>query len=280
MSDPGALNIQAKPVISVIIPTWNRADLLTGAVKSVIRQSLRSFEVLICDDGSTDDSRSMIASLGDPRIRWLDGPRGGRPAIPRNRGIAAAQGEWIAFLDSDDEWEPQKLEQQISAANRFNVGAVCTNAIRVLPEANTSSGPYLNRFAEKVSFSDLMFVNWVICSSMMVKKSILEQTGGFPEGTEFKAIEDYALWLRVASLTDIAFLSECLVRYLDVPQTSIRAASVQRESKIRAKVFDDFISWHQKTDRPLPWRLRLRLAFLRLEAHLGLQPGDRLHLIN
>src|SRR4051794_13419670 len=99
--------------VSVIIPTWNRAATLGPAIQSVLNQTYPPREVLVCDDGSTDNSVDVVAQLDDQRIRWLPGGRGGRPAIPRNRGIGAATGEWLAFLDSDDEWLPDKLERQL-----------------------------------------------------------------------------------------------------------------------------------------------------------------------
>ena len=92
------------PSVSVIIPTWNRAHTLPRAIESVLSQSLPILEVLICDDGSTDGTAEAVMAMArqDPRIRWLPGERGGRPAIPRNRGIRESRGEWLAFLDSDD----------------------------------------------------------------------------------------------------------------------------------------------------------------------------------
>src|SRR5262249_7122187 len=102
-----------EPSVSVIIPTWNRAATVMAAVESALAQTHAPLEVLVCDDGSSDDSAQRVGALPDPRVRWLPGPRGGRPAIPRNRGIAAARGEWLAFLDSDDEWLPDKLERQL-----------------------------------------------------------------------------------------------------------------------------------------------------------------------
>src|SRR5512135_2903291 len=121
------------PSVSVIIPTWNRRETLERAVRSALDQTVVPQEVLVCDDGSTDDSRRIVEAIGDPRVRWVEGPRGGRPAIPRNRGIRESSGEWLAFLDSDDEWMRDKLARQLAAAAGSGCRAVCTNAERFIP---------------------------------------------------------------------------------------------------------------------------------------------------
>src|SRR6202008_6231 len=138
----------------------------------------------------------------------------GRPAIPRNRGIKLAKGNWIAFLDSDDDWLPGKIEKQLAAAQKNNCLASCTNAFRVLPGQGRTSA-YLQLKEKIISFGRLINTNFVICSSAMLHRSALEKTGGFPEDEKLKAIEDYALWLRISTVTDFAYTDEPLVDYLD-----------------------------------------------------------------
>src|SRR5512143_1318657 len=104
--------------VSVIIPTWNRGDTILGAIRSALEQSHPVREVLVCDDGSTDGSEAIVHALSDFRVKWLPGAHGGMPAVPRNRGVEASESEWIAFLDSDDRWSPEKLECQIAIAER------------------------------------------------------------------------------------------------------------------------------------------------------------------
>src|SRR5690349_9096181 len=119
--------------ISAVIPTWNRGKTIRAAVESVLAQSYPVTEILICDDGSTDDTAQVVSSIEDPRIRWLPGERSGGPAQPRNRGIENARGEWVAFLDSDDEWLPQKLERQIERIQASRCKASSCNAVRFIP---------------------------------------------------------------------------------------------------------------------------------------------------
>ena len=138
--------------ISVVIPTFNRAATLGKAIRSALEQTFPPLEVLICDDGSTDKSREIVESINDSRVRWIDGEHGGRPGIPRNRGIRASRGEWLAFLDSDDEWLPEKLEKQLTHANKMGCDAVCSNAIRYIPSQG-HLGPMFVRWTLGISVS-------------------------------------------------------------------------------------------------------------------------------
>lgn len=231
--------------VSVIIPTWNRSELLVAAVRSALTQTVPPLEVLVCDDGSTDDSEAAVAAIGDARVRWLAGERGGRPAIPRNRGIRESRGEWIAFLDNDDEWFPEKLERQLDAVGRCGCLAACSNAVRFVP-GHGAGGNYLRWSQPLVTFEDLLQVNQVVCSSALVHRSLFATVEGFPEAPELKALEDYALWLRVAAMTKFAYLSEPLLSYRDEAATSVRkeGLSVWRQ---RDLVFANLQDWLART---------------------------------
>lgn len=240
LKDPG----RAMYEFSVIIPTWNRAKLLEKAVRSVLSQTLPPLEVLVCDDGSTDESEAVINSIGDARVRWLTGERAGRPAIPRNRGLHESRGEWIAFLDNDDEWLPDKMEKQLQKTEQQGCRASCANAKRFLP-GKGFAGSCLNRAKGRISFDVLLKINQVICSSAVLHRSLLEVVEGFPEAPELKAVEDYALWLRIGANTDFFFLDEELLYYRDEPSASIRSGGVD-EFEQRRRVFGDFLDWGRR----------------------------------
>jgi len=229
--------------ISVIIPTWNRKELLEQAVLSALGQTLAPLEVLVCDDGSCDGSKEMIEGMADPRVRWVAGTRAGRPAVPRNRGIRESRGEWFAFLDNDDQWLPDKLERQLHLADASGCGAVCTNAVRFIP-GRGDVGNYLCG-GGRITFPNLLDVNRVICSSAMVHRSLVEKVGAFPEAPELKALEDYALWLRIATLSDFAYLDQPLVRYRDDAGSSIRSSGPNVWEQRRV-VFNDFLAWGKR----------------------------------
>ena len=106
--------------VSVIIPVWNAERTLKATIDSVLNQTIDVTEVLVCDDGSTDSSEEIVKNYSDSRVKWLTGRRGGRPAIPRNIGINNAKCDWLAFIDSDDVWLPNKLEKQFIQLNLFH----------------------------------------------------------------------------------------------------------------------------------------------------------------
>ena len=227
--------------VSVIIPTWNRAATLEKVVRSALAQTLPPLEVLVCDDGSTDDSREIIEAICDSRVKWIEGPRGGRPAIPRNRGIRESRGEWLAFLDDDDEWLPEKLERQIAAIKASGGLACCSNALRFIP-GRGSVGPYLTATNTTLTFNDLLKVNQVICSSAIIHNSLVSSVLGFPEDEHLKAWEDYALWLRIATQTNFTFVAEPMLVYLDDAASSVRNEQVNVCAQRRA-VFNNFKRW-------------------------------------
>jgi teichuronic acid biosynthesis glycosyltransferase TuaG len=238
--------------ISVIIPTWNRSASLGLAIQSVLHQTVKVAEVLVCDDGSTDNSFDVVKSINDARVRWVAGMRGGRPAVPRNRGIRESVGEWVAFLDDDDEWLPQKLEIQIAHINIHGSLAVCSNAYRILP-GEELSGTLISWNSVKLGFQDMLDVNRVVCSSVLLHRSLFEVVKEFPEGNRLCAIEDYALWLRVATQTDFAYVSEPLLKYRDDPVSSFRkeGADVRTQSKF---VLKDFLKWASDVKTVGPYR--------------------------
>lgn len=244
------------PHVSVIIPTWNRATLLESAVRSVLAQTFESLEVLICDDASTDNTLEVVRSISDERVRLVAGLRGKRPAIPRNRGICASKGEWLAFLDDDDQWLPTKLQKQLSLSASTGCRAICTDALRLMPGGEVS-GRYLGLSRELIGFEELLRVNLVICSSAVIHRSLLPVVFGFPEDEALASLEDYALWLRVATETHFAFVAEPLVIYSDQPEHSIRSNSVGPWEQ-RCRVLTDFMQWHtSKTWSSIFWKARL-----------------------
>jgi glycosyltransferase involved in cell wall biosynthesis len=244
--------------VSVIIPTWNRAAAVVEAVGDVLGQTEPNFEVLVCDDGSTDDTRTRLQAIADPRLVWLDGPRSGCPAAPRNRGIARAGGEWIAFLDSDDRWLPTKLARQLEVASVAGVGAVSSNATRL--RDGKPSGTVVDHPRPLIRTADLLSWNPVVCSSMVVRAEVLDRCGGFPEDRAHLAIEDHALWLRVAAITDIAFVPESLVIYRDEPTTSVRARIEASADEQRLALYEGYRQWWRESKQRPALRHRLLVA--------------------
>lgn len=237
-----------KAGVSVIIAAWNAAETIEQTILSALNQTHAPLEVLVCDDGSSDGTREIIEAIDDSRVRWIDGGRSGRPAVPRNRGIAQSAGEWIAMLDSDDQWLREKLAAQLALAGKMDCRAVSTNAVRFVP-AKGAAGNLLSWSKERITFNDLLDINQVVCSSALIHRSAFKIARGFPEAPALKSIEDYACWLRVATQTDFAYIAEPLVIYRDNPVNSVRSADVTLWSQ-RRLVFTDFLEWTTAQQQP------------------------------
>ena len=230
--------------VSVIIPTFNREKYLEKTINSVLLQTFPVLEILVCDDGSTDKSKEIVLNFSDERVKWIDGNHAGLPAAPRNRGILMSKGNWIAFLDSDDTWLSNKIEVQYKKIKQFRLDAVCSNAKRIIPGVINTSLYHNNIEKDFLTFKDILKSNKIICSSVVINKKIFKKTGIFNEHKKFKAIEDYALWLKVATHTNWTYLNDGLVEYIDDPVNSIRSDGVT-ESKQRSIILVDYLFWNK-----------------------------------
>lgn len=251
--------------VSVIIPTWNNAATIKRAIKSCLAQTFLPLEILVCDDGSTDKSETIIKStIGSPLIKWIDGKEhSGKPAVPRNKGIKKSKGQWLAFLDADDMWLPDKLKRQITAVEQTKCLAVCSNAYKV--EGYRRKTPFFTTPQKLFTVNDLIKTNSVICSSMMFHHSLLKYAGWFPEDNKLRSAEDYALWLRIAAQTNIVYLSQPLVLYNDKPQLSIRSKVNQNHLTLRIEVLKNFLSWLNKANK---YHIKININPIKIRVYL------------
>ena len=251
----------AGPLVSVIIPTWNRSEDVTRAVRSVLDQTHRAVEVLVCDDGSEDDTASEMESLAlaDSRVIFCPGAHSSRPAVPRNRGLALARGEWIAFLDSDDRWLPTKLSAQLSRARQLGRNAVATDAWREVPGSTRPVGRLLMAGHGDQGVASLLLRNSIITSSALVHRDVVCAAGSFPEAIHLRAVEDYAFWLRIGTLVRWHVMDEPLVGYTDNPSVSIRQLGPRRETERLVHIFSDYLEWSRGAGVPVPRQLLLRM---------------------
>lgn len=191
------------PTISVIIPTYNRAGDLKRALKSIQAQTFTSWEALIIDNHSVDSTDEIVSDFNDPRIKLFKIHNNGVIAASRNMGIREASGQYIAFLDSDDWWKPEKLKLSLDALNS-GADIVYHDLFLV-----TKSGQRLffkkaaTRGLTRPVFDNLLTSgNCINNSSVVVKKDLLTSIGGISEDYDLIAAEDYDCWLRIAKLTD------------------------------------------------------------------------------
>jgi glycosyltransferase involved in cell wall biosynthesis len=183
-----------KPLISVIIPTYNRGWIITEAIDSVLAQDYKNYELIVVDDGSTDNSREILDNYGQDIIVLRQANKGVSAA--RNRGIAEAGGQLVAFLDSDDLWLPRKLSRQVDFF-KLNPDAVINqteeiwirNGVRVNPKDR-------HRKSSGMIFERSLGLCLVSPSAVMIKKTLFDAVGVFDES--LPACEDYDLWLRIS----------------------------------------------------------------------------------
>jgi glycosyltransferase involved in cell wall biosynthesis len=209
------------PVVSVIIPTYNSATLVTKAVQSVLAQSVQPTEIIVVDDGSTDDTRQRLSTYG---VRYLHQQNQG-VAAARNLGLRQATGELIAFLDADDVWHPRKLELQIAAIAANPDLVLLGTAVFDWPIEQPGN---VNRAGviKAMPWRKLAVKNHLVTSSIVVRHTALAKAGDFD--TALQGPEDHDLWLRLAEAGVVATLDLPLTGYRQVPGSLSRQAITMR----------------------------------------------------
>jgi len=208
-----------RPLVTVVIPTWNRLELLRRAVASVVAQTYSAWELVVVDDGSMDGTAAWVRSLGDPRIRVVELPHCARVGRLRNAGVRAGTGALVAFLDSDDAWLPAKLETQVAAMRA--AGARWSYTRYELMDAEGRPAP--RRAGEFSARSgaiarDLLEDRADVCVvTTVLERALFEEAGGFTEDPRVRRREDWELHVRVALHADALAVDETLVRVGDHP---------------------------------------------------------------
>jgi len=204
--------VNHKPLVSVIVTTFNRKILLKETINSILRQTFKDFELIVVDNYSSYDFFNIINSFNDSRILPFQNKNNGIIAVNRNYGIKKAKGEYIAFCDDDDLWLPNKLEKQINKIHKTEDGMVYTMQ-KYFGKTSIFTNNYgINPlpFKQNTSTNGLFKVNCIPSSSVMLKKDLLEQIGCFDERKSFIAIEDYDLWIRASKATCIRYIPNVL----------------------------------------------------------------------
>lgn len=200
------------PLVSCVIPTHNRVDLLPRALESVLNQTYANIEVIVVSDGSTDNTNEIMNLYceSDKRIKFINyfPARGGN--IARNTGIEKSNGEYIAFLDDDDEWMPDKIEKQIRMMKDKNVGLVYTG-VRIIyvneDVAYSFMGKEEGNLSEKIMLDNCIGTT----STVMIRKALLNSVGMFD--VNLRALQDYDLWIRLCQVCNVAVVREQLINY-------------------------------------------------------------------
>jgi len=198
-TEPIQLVCQTEPKISVIIPTFNRAHLLSRAIKSVLTQTLIDFELIIVDDGSTDNTAEIINSFSDPRIKFLSLGKNFGGNYARNQGIKAACSDFVSFLDSDDEWLVNKLELQIARLQSTDEPEANIVYCQYYEYQDLTKRKVLFQSIHEENVFDQLLKGWCpVLSTFIIKRSDLLEIQGFDES--LPSFQDYDLFLRLAKL--------------------------------------------------------------------------------
>jgi glycosyltransferase involved in cell wall biosynthesis len=222
--------------VSVVIPTFNRARLLPEAIRSALRQTYRDLTVIVVDDGSTDDTPEVVAGLADDRIDFVRIDHSRSPARARNVGVSRATGQFIAFLDSDDVWVPEKIERQIEALRasprcRWSYTRFDHIDDSGAPMAPLRGGVGMPRsgwiLEHMVTESALVMVQ-----SVLVEASLLDEVGGFDESPALR--EDLDLCFRLAARSEVVALEANLLRVRHHPARTTFGLAEVRDWRVHA----------------------------------------------
>ena len=239
------------PLVSVVIPTFNQSAMLVEAVESVLAQTYENTEVIVVDDGSTDDTAARMAPYTESgRVRYLV-QRNRRQAAARNAGIRASQGELIAFLDHDDLWAPKKLERQVPLFERPEVGLVYSGAVEIDLDGNVLWEKGSEKFCRGRIFDRLLFDHFITNSTVVVRRACLDRTGLLDEA--LFAVADIHLWLRICHDYEADFVPDLLVscrRHGANMKDDLRLIPEQRYLAL----IDVFRLYGLDKSRPARWR--------------------------
>jgi len=220
------------PTVSVVIPAYNAAWCVGKAIESVLAQEFKDHEIIVVNDGSTDDTPTVLGRFGDT-IRVVDQPNGGM-SNARNAGIRQSRGEFIAFLDSDDWWQPSKLGRQVELMRARPEVGFCSCSARV----EDRDGRLLNLW-ECPKFEGAFLVHLFdsganvpgSSSAVLARRHLVEAAGGFDES--LRGAEDPDLWIRLAAIAEYACIADPLVVILRRPGSVSRNLEAMRGSTIR-----------------------------------------------
>ncbi len=219
-------------LVSIIMPSYNTASYIAESIQSVIDQTYKDWELIIVDDFSTDKTDEVVKQFSDERIKYLKNEKNSGAAVSRNTALIEAKGKWIAFLDSDDLWMPDKLEKQIAYMTNNGYHFSYTKYEEMNENGQTTgvtvSGP------KKITKNGMFNFCWPGCLTVMYDRDYI----GDIQIADIKKNNDYAMWLKVCRKADCYLLEEILAKYRRGRIGSVSTHSVRT-----------MIGWHYKLYR-------------------------------
>ena len=239
--------IKSKNKISIIIPTYNRANLITRSINSVLNQTYNNIEVLVIDDGSTDNTKNEINKIKDSRIRYIKLRKRRRANFARNIGIKKSFGEYITFQDSDDIYHKDKLEKQL---NNLIINKSDLDFCKILTHFYSGikftipTKKQEKRILNNKIFNELSYGNFISTQSILVKKKYIQK---YLFDTQLPRLQDYDLVLRMVPKIKVSYTQEILVDlYKQKDSISFSRNKIEKAKELLSKKTYDFDSEHQK----------------------------------
>ena len=232
-------------LVSIIMPSYNTAEYIPESIKSVFNQSYTDWELIIVDDCSTDNTDRVVAPfLSDNRIKYLKNDKNSGAAVSRNKALCEARGKWIAFLDSDDLWLPEKLEKQIAFMEENGYRFSYTNYSEIDPDGKPNgvsvTGP------KRITKTGMFNYCWPGCLTVMYDREYV----GLVQISDIKKNNDYAMWLKVCRKASCYLLPEELALYRRGRVGSISSHGIKK-----------LIGWHYKLHREAEGQYAFVAAF-------------------
>lgn len=235
-----------EPLISVLLPVYNAAPYIREAIESILSQTYRHFELIVINDGSTDDSGQVIASIIDPRIRVIEQANGGLP-VALNRAIGVAQGAYLARQDADDISLPLRFERQVEYLETHPQCGMVGTWAEIKSDNPKVAKAHTHPTGSVVLKFELLFDNPFVHSSMLIRRQAIERVGLYSAEKHIRPAEDYELWCRVAREFEVANLPEYLQIYRDTPN-SMSKGEINPFLESVVNISIDNLAWITKRD--------------------------------
>jgi glycosyltransferase involved in cell wall biosynthesis len=234
--------IKNNPTVSIVIPTYNRARSIGHSIKSVLNQTYQDFEVIIVDDGSTDNTKEVVGNFNDERVRYIRHEENKGEAAARNTGIKFAGGKYIAFQDSDDEWLPEKLAKQIELFKDVSphIGVVYTGFLKKENSEKTYIPFCWVRQKEGDIHKELLKGNFIGSPVVLIRKECFKKAGVFDE--RLRNLVDWEMWIRISKHYHFKCIDEPLVvaHYHSDNISDDKSSLIEALELVLEKNFDEF----------------------------------------
>lgn len=230
-----------KPIVSIILPTYNRAHLIEKSIGSVLTQTFINFELIVVDDGSTDMTESILKNINDNRIRYIKYNKRRGANYARNTGIKVANADYIAFQDSDDIWYPNKLEKQVSCMQHSpsNVAIIYSAFWRIENEQKEYISSNVIGMDQNFLFIALLKENFITTPTLLIKKECFKKVGLFDEN--LPRFQDWELVIRLSKLYHFNYINEATINsYVQLDSISLnnKAQTIALEMIVKKHLLD------------------------------------------